>query len=155
MQIADILKYKGTTVVTIEGGRSVNEAIRRLNEHRIGAVVVTDGDGSVVGILTERDVLRECGERCTHLETHLDREQRVCPAEVRDVMTTNVVFGRPDDDVLVAMAVMTKNRIRHLPVIENGALAGIVSIGDLVNAHVQEAEFENRMMKDYIQGATY
>lgn len=155
MQIADILKSKGTTVVTIDAGRSVNEAIRRLNAHRIGAIVVTEGDGAVIGILTERDVLRECGERCTHLEAHLKGDQRVCPAEIRDVMTTDVVFGNPDDDVLVAMAVMTKNRIRHLPVLQAGRLAGIVSIGDLVNAHVQEAEFENRMMKDYIQGATY
>jgi CBS domain-containing protein len=65
------------------------------------------------------------------------------------------VFGNPDDDVLFAMAVMTKHRIRHLPVLQADRLAGIVSIGDLVNAHVQEAEFENRMMKDYIQGATY
>jgi CBS domain-containing protein len=155
MQIADIIKAKGTAVISIDAGQSVNEAIRRLNEHRIGAIVVTEGDGTVAGILTERDVLRECGERCTHLEAHLDPDARVCPAVIRDVMTTDVVFGSPDDDLLVAMAVMTKHRIRHLPVLEDGRLAGIVSIGDLVNAHVQQAEFENRMMKDYIQGATY
>jgi CBS domain-containing protein len=155
MQVADILKAKGTDVVTIDSSRSVNEAIRRLNEHHIGAVVVTGPDGKVQGILTERDILRECGERCTHLEAHLNPDERTCPASVRDVMTTEVVFGKPEHEVIVAMAMMTQHRIRHLPILEDGSLIGIVSIGDLVNAHVSEAEFENQMMKDYIQGATY
>jgi CBS domain-containing protein len=67
-------------------------------------------------------------------------------------MTKDVVIGVPDDDLNYVMAVMTKNKIRHLPILEEGELAGIISIGDVVNAHVEESDYENRLLKDYIQG---
>ncbi len=70
-------------------------------------------------------------------------------------MTEHLIIGVPDDDLTYVMGIMTKNRIRHLPIIDEGALVGVVSIGDVVNAHVEEAEFENRMLKDYIHGVTY
>ena len=155
MQVADILNQKGREVVTIDSERRVSEAIRILNAHRIGAVVVTDDQGKMVGILTERDVLRECGERCTHLEQHLHPEEHSCPAMVKDVMATDVIIGVPSDDVLYVMGVLTKNRIRHLPILDDGDLAGMVSIGDVVHAQIEETEFENRMLKDYVQRATY
>lgn len=155
MHVADILNKKGREVVTIDSERTVSEAIRMLNAHHVGAVVVTDDHGKMIGILTERDVLRECGERCTHLERYLHPGGHSCPAMVKDVMATDVIIGVPSDDVLYVMAVMTKNRIRHLPILDGGDLAGIVSIGDVVHAQVEEAEFENRMLKDYVQGATY
>ncbi|UCC72490.1 MAG: CBS domain-containing protein [Gemmatimonadota bacterium] len=107
-------------------------------DHRIGALVVTRNHGSVVGIITERDILRESAERSDWL-------RETC---VRDVMTTDVIIGLPDDDLDYVMGIMTKNRIRHLPVLEGDQLAGIISIGDVVNIQLETTGFENRMLKD-------
>jgi signal-transduction protein with cAMP-binding, CBS, and nucleotidyltransferase domain len=74
---------------------------------------------------------------------------------VKDVMTKHLIVGVPDDDLSYVMGIMTKNKIRHLPIMDGGELAGIISIGDVVNAHVVETTFENRMLKDYIHGVTY
>jgi CBS domain-containing protein len=149
MRIRDILRQKGGGVVTIEPGRTVQEAILRLNERGIGSLVVTGAGGQVVGIMTERDVLVQCGERCIR-----DPEQCKCPATVGDVMTTDLVTGSPDDEIGYVMAMMTKHRVRHLPVIEEGQLAGIVSIGDVVYSHLKSTEFQNQMLMDYIHGVT-
>jgi len=144
VRIRDILRQKGPKVVTIEPDRTVLEAIRRLVDHRIGALVVTRNHGSVVGIITERDILRESAKRSDRL-----RETRV-----RDVMTTDVIIGLPDDDLDYVMGIMTKNRIRHLPVLKGEQLAGIISIGDVVNIQLERTGFENRMLRDYIHGIT-
>jgi CBS domain-containing protein len=144
MTIRGILRQKGSDVVTIEPERTVLAAIRRLVDHRIGALVVTRDHGSIVGIITERDILRESAER----------SDRLHETRVRDVMTTDVIIGLPDDDLDYVMGIMTKNRIRHLPVLEGEQLAGIISIGDVVNIQLRRTEFENRMLKDYIQGVT-
>ncbi len=149
MRIRDILKQKGGDVVTIEADRTVHDAICRMNEHRIGALIVTEADARVpVGILTERDVLRMCGERCSQLE----RPGDPCPALVRDVMTAELVIGVPEDRLEYVMGVMTQNRVRHVPVLEDARLVGIISIGDVVRATLEETRYENRMMRDYIQG---
>lgn len=155
MRISDILHRKGRNVVTIEPSATVQEAIQRLNQHGIGALLVTDDTGQLSGIITERDILRECGDRCTRLAEPAGGKGSECPALVNDVMTTDVLIGVPEDDLNYVMGIMTKNRIRHLPVVECGKLMGIISIGDVVNAHVEEAEFENRMLQDYIHGVTY
>ncbi len=155
MRVADILRDKGTDVVTIEDHRTVHDAICMLNERRIGALVVKGEDGEINGIITERDILRECGERCVRVLGSREPEESACPSLVRDVMTKNLIIGVPDDDLNYVMNVMTKNRIRHLPIVDGKELAGMVSIGDVVNAHVNETDFENRMLKDYIQGVTY
>lgn len=144
MKIHDILQRKGRDVVTARPGQSVLEAMRTLVEHNIGSVVVTEAD-EIVGILTERDVLR-LGSRDPSL---------LGSTRVRAAMTTDLVIGVADDDIHYVMNVMTENRIRHLPIVEEGALIGIVSIGDLVNACRREAEVENRYMRDYIQGRVY
>jgi CBS domain-containing protein len=104
------------------------------------------------GIITERDIMRECGERCVRL-TDSAEDHSACPALVKDVMTKDLVIGVPDDDLNYVMAVMTKNKIRHLPILEEGELAGVISIGDVVNTLVEETGYENRLLKDYIQGA--
>lgn len=144
MKIHDILQRKGRDVVTAGPGQSVLEAMRILVEHNIGSVVVTEAD-EIVGILTERDVLR-LGSRDPSL---------LASTRVRAAMTTDLVIGVGDDDIHYVMNVMTENRIRHLPIVEEGALIGIVSIGDLVNACRREAEVENRYMRDYIRGRVY
>lgn len=141
MRVRDILDVKGRQVVTTSPDGTVLDAMKVLNEHNIGAVVVTEGE-SIRGILSERDVLR-LGASGPH---------RLSEASVSDTMTRDVIVGLPDDAVHDAMGVMTKNRIRHLPIVLDGRLVGIVSIGDLVNASWMAAEDENRHLKDYIQG---
>ncbi len=144
MRIRDVLRQKGDQVVTIGPRQTVHDAIRTLVKHNIGGLVVSDGD-SIVGIITERDILRESAERSEKLKE----------TTVADIMTKDVIIGVPDDDLDYVMGIMTKNRIRHLPVLEKDKLAGILSIGDVVGAHLRQTAFENRMLKDYIHGVTH
>ncbi len=141
MRIRYILRQKGTGVVTIGPQQTVHDAVTTLVKHNIGGLVVTEGE-SVVGIVTERDILRESAARC----------ERLKETPVGDIMTKEVIIGVPDDDLDYVMGIMTKNRIRHLPVLDAGKLVGIISIGDVVNAHLNETKFENRLLKDYIHG---
>ena len=140
MKIRDILRHKGHDVVTASTGDSVLQAVRVLVDHNIGGVVVVDG-GEVIGILTERDILRLVARKPDELQA----------LDVGQVMTRDVIKLAPDDDLAHVMEVMTENRIRHLPVIEGGRLAGIVTIGDVVNAFRRVAEDENVHLKQYIQ----
>ena len=155
MKIKDILREKGTDVVTIKADETVQYAICKLNEHGIGALVVTDERGGISGIITERDILHECGERCVRLSEPPTWEEADCPALVQNVMTKDLIIGVPDDDLDYVMGILTKNRIRHLPVVDAGKLVGIISIGDVVKAHLKETQFENRMLRDYIHGVSH
>lgn len=142
MKIKEILRRKGATVQTIAPDASVQDAMSLLVEHNIGSLIVRKKGGEIVGIITERDILRQCATGGHNPEQTL----------VRDVMTKDLIIGVPDDDLTYVMGIMTKNRIRHLPVLNGGELEGIISIGDVVNAHLRETEFENRLLKDYIHG---
>lgn len=150
MRIKDILEEKGNEVVTIDAGQSIHAAIVKLNHNGIGSLIVTGEDGQIAGIVTERDILKSCGENCTHLQTATPREKAICPFLVSEIMTKDLVIGFPEDDLNYAMGVMTKHHIRHLPVLDNGKLAGMISVGDLVNAHFEENVFESRTLKEYI-----
>ena len=143
MKIRDILRHKGRDVVTASQGDRVLHAVRVLVDHNIGGVVVVDGK-KVIGILTERDILRLVANRPDELQT----------LEVGQVMTRDVIKAAPDDDLADVVDVMTKNRIRHLPVIEKGKVAGIVTIGDVVNAFRRVAEDENAHLRQYIQAGS-
>jgi len=153
MFIKDILQEKGAKVVTIGTGHTINDAIKRLNQHRIGALMVTGQDDEIAGIITERDILTVCGEHCSRADESPETSRPGCPVLVEDAMTRDIVIGVPEDDLNYAMGIMTKNRIRHLPVIKDGRLAGIISIGDLVNAHFEEKVLENRTLREYIHGS--
>lgn len=144
MKIRDILQRKGQEVVTTSPDHPVLHAMRTLVEHNIGSLIVMEGS-EILGILTERDVLRLGARDPTLLSS----------TRVGDAMTRDLVVGVAEDDIHYVMNVMTESRIRHLPIVRDGALAGIVSIGDLVNACRREAEVENRYLRDYIQGRTY
>lgn len=144
MKIKEILRRKGATVHTITPDSTVQDAMSLLVEHNIGGLIVREKGGGIVGIITERDILRQCAAG-----TH-DPEG----VFVSDVMTKELIIGVPDDDLTYVMGIMTKNRIRHLPVMNGEELEGIISIGDVVNAHLQETEFENRLLKDYIHGTS-
>jgi len=151
MQIRDILREKAAGSVTINSGQSIHDAIMTLNKHRIGALVVLDKDEEVVGIITERDILRTCGELCSGLNEPLKTKGTTCSSLVDDAMTRDLVIGVPEDDPNYVMGVMTKNRIRHLPILDGRSLAGMISIGDLVNVHLEEKVFESRTLKDYLK----
>lgn len=150
MRIKDLLDEKGSDVVTIAADQTVHAAIVKLNHYGIGSLIVTGKDGHIAGIVTERDCLKNCGESCTHLKTAPPREHKHCPFLVSDIMTTDLVIGVPDDDLNYVMGVMIKHHIRHLPVLDNGRLAGMISVGDLIRAHFEENIFESRTLKDYI-----
>jgi CBS domain-containing protein len=140
MKIRDILKAKGTQVYSVAPHRTVQEALALLVQFHVGALLVLDDDGHAVGIISERDVLRECHRR----------EGRLGQALVREVMTRDLLVGVPDDDLGYTMGIMTNNRVRHLPIVDGGRIAGLVSIGDVVKACLEETAYENRYLKEYI-----
>ena len=127
MTIASLLASTGPKVVTIHPEASIREALARLAEHNIGALVVTDEQNRPVGILSERDIVRG-----------LAREEQVLGRSVSAIMTRDVIIGSPQDDLRTVSHTMTEKRIRHLPVMEGGQLVGIVSIGDVVKAQRDE-----------------
>ena len=139
MRIADVLRQKGTTVHSVEPTLAVSDLLAELGRHNIGAVIVCKGE-TVAGIVSERDIVRRMGERGA---TVLD-------ANVGDIMTTSVVTCVPEDTVDTVMGLMTERRFRHVPVIIDGRLGGIVSIGDLVSARMRELELEREQLESYI-----
>ena len=140
MQVETILQSKGTVVHTVSTSTPVAEAVRTLNERRIGAVVVVDDQGAVAGILSERDVVR-----------HLTGDPaQLLAAPVSNIMTKTVITCSRDTAVSELMEQMTRYRIRHIPIIEDGKLAGIVSIGDVVKRKIEETEQEAIALKEYI-----
>jgi CBS domain-containing protein len=143
MTVKAILSAKGGNVVTIEPNTNVLTAAKLLAERRIGALVVTGPDHRVVGIVSERDIVqRVAGQGPTALELPLT-----------DVMTRKVMTCTPADTISSVMERMTEGKFRHLPVVEQGRLTGIVSIGDVVKHRLQEMEREQSALRDYIQTA--
>jgi CBS domain-containing protein len=139
MQLKDVLKNKGGQPVTVSKTSTVAFAIQTMNTHRVGAVIVTDTDAPQ-GILTERDILHLCAEGQTHFDA----------LSVQDCMTTDITIGHLHDLVGNVLAIMTAKRFRHMPVVENDKLVGVVSIGDLVKAKLEETAIEAQALRDYI-----
>jgi len=123
MNVASILGRKGGKVVTCRPEQSIRQALALLAEHNIGALVVVDALGVPAGIVSERDIVREAA-----------RDERLFARTVGEIMTRDVVVGVPEDDLRAVRDTMTERRIRHLPVVADGRLVGIVSIGDIVKA---------------------
>jgi CBS domain-containing protein len=140
MNVEQLLSGKGHDVISLQPHRTLSEAIRTLSEKRIGAVIVMGADGALVGILSERDIIRALGESgAGALESAVSRS-----------MTSQVVTCRPQTSVDELMEIMTTGRFRHVPVVENGRVTGIVSIGDVVKHRVAAIEAESQAMRDYI-----
>jgi len=140
--VAQILKSKpNQSVYTITASESVYDAIKLMAEKQIGALVVTDGD-SIAGIITERDYARKV--------VLMDRSSKATP--VRGIMTQAVRFVRPDQSSDECMALMTTHRMRHLPVLDQERLVGMISIGDLVENIIEEQEFTIKQLEHYITG---
>ncbi|HVQ75742.1 MAG TPA: CBS domain-containing protein [Candidatus Binatia bacterium] len=142
MTLRDILKVKGSHVHYIGPDATVLDAVAILMEHRIGALLVRGAAGEVAGIITERDVLRECARHAADLGR----------IRVREAMTPEPLVCAPDDGVDAAMGIVTAHRVRHLPVMDAGRVAGMISIGDLVKAKLDEAQDENQHLREYITG---
>jgi CBS domain-containing protein len=139
MRIADVLRNKGASVATITPETSVSGLLNELSVHNIGAMVVVSPDG-LVGIVSERDVVRGLHERGAD----------ILRRPVAEIMTTMVATCGLNDSVDSLTALMTTNRVRHVPVVENGRLVGIVSIGDVVKNRMEELETEQRQLHAYI-----
>jgi CBS domain-containing protein len=143
MTIAAILAQKGAEVFSVPPEMSIYDAARTLRQHRVGAVLVLAPDGAVLGVLSERDIVRAL----------VDSGRDVLESPLQIIMSATVHTCSPRDTVGEAMAQMTNRRIRHLPVIHDGRLAGMVSIGDLVKARIEQSEQEAAALKDYISAA--
>jgi CBS domain-containing protein len=140
MFVSDILSQKGGLVYSVTPATSVAEVAQQLSSRRIGSVLVLSDQNAVVGIVSERDLVRATA---THGAKALE-------LEARQVMTRDVVTCDPDDSIDEVMQTMTNGRFRHLPVVHRGELLGLVSIGDVVKARLEETQYEAEALKAYI-----
>jgi CBS domain-containing protein len=140
-RVADILRSKGGEVLKIEASATVYEAIEKMVERNVGSILVTDGP-EVAGIITERDYLRKIA-----LKGRTSRD-----TSVGEIMTSPLVYVTPQTTIEESMAIMTDRRIRHLPVVENDEVVGIVSIGDIVKFQSREQSFQIKYLTEYISG---
>jgi CBS domain-containing protein len=143
MTVRKILNLKGSDVVTIAPEKKLLDAIALLAKHRIGALIVTGKNREVLGVLSERDIVRLLS----------NKDNNRFENTVASAMTSAVKSCEPDDTIQRIMHVMTQGRFRHMPVVENGRLAGVISIGDVVKLRLEEMERESEHLKEYIATA--
>jgi CBS domain-containing protein len=148
MTVKAILSRKGNNVVTVDPTTTLCDAVKILDMHRIGAVVITGADQQILGILSERDVVRTLAHN-----VHIAGDCQLCDEPVEKVMTREVATCKESDTVYELMERMTTGKFSHLPVTENGRLAGIVSIGDVVKHRLAEMTFESNALRQYIATA--
>ncbi|OHD68093.1 MAG: hypothetical protein A2W19_01725 [Spirochaetes bacterium RBG_16_49_21] len=137
----DILNKKGTELISIKEGSSLLDAVKLMRAHKIGAVLVLGKKDSIEGIITERDVLSAVDKYNGNINN----------VSVDDVMTKNIIVAVPDDDIQYLMGIMTKNRIRHIPIVGKERVTGLVSIRDLIATKMEDCELENRLLSDYMK----
>jgi CBS domain-containing protein len=140
-RVSEILRGKGTDVLKIDASATVFDALKKIVDKNVGSILVTDGD-EVVGIMTERDYLRKIA---IHGRTSHD-------TIVSEIMSSPLVYVTPETTVEESMAIMTDRRIRHLPVVEDDDVVGIISIGDLVKFQSKEQSFQIQYLTEYISG---
>jgi CBS domain-containing protein len=142
MKLLDILNMKGRTVFTAHPEDSVLQVVQTLIAHKVGALAIVDEAGLLVGIISERDILRLSGTDCGSFRN----------MAVSDYMTRDLVVADSSMTVEESLSIMTERRIRHLPVVENGKLSGIISQGDLVKALLEDARHEARQLTGFVTG---
>jgi len=140
VRISILLAAKGSTVATISRHATVAGAVEQLRQHEVGALVVSEDGSTIEGIVSERDVVRKLAELGDGTVHEL----------VSSIMSSSVTTCGPDDDTEALMRIMTERRIRHLPVVDGGRLSGIVSIGDIVKARIEELEKNRTELLEYI-----
>jgi len=141
MRISEVLQAKGTEVVTVSPDTTVRELVALLSDKNIGAVLVATSESPVAGIVSERDVVRGLADGV-----------QVLDQPVGDIMTPDVETAHPDQSVHELARLMTLRRIRHVPVVTDGEVRGIVSIGDVVKSRIDELEFERDQLESYVSG---
>lgn len=141
MKISHILKGKDGHVYTIGPHSSMKDALREMLAHNIGSLVVLDESATMIGIISERDMLR----------TIYNNGEKWAGVEVGNAMTTEVITAKLSDSADYAMDMMTKHRIRHLPIMDGNKLVGVLSIGDIVKANLSETKFQNQLLKNFIR----
>ncbi len=144
MLVREVLKNKGGRVVSIGPEATISEAIARLVQHNIGSLPVVDEHGSLVGVVSERDMLRHMHNRGEVFSRH----------RVDEVMTSHPITCAPEDDVEVVMGHMSSRRIAKVPVLEEGRLVGIVSVGDVIKVMYERVSAENSHLMSYLYGQT-
>ncbi len=142
MKVREILSVKGSRVVTTHEDNTVVEAMALFFANRIGSLLVVDKDDKILGILAPNDVLKAVQNDAENISS----------IKVSSIMTRNIIVATEDDKVDYLQAIMTENRIRHIPIMDKNELKGMVSIGDVVKAQIKEKEVENLYLKDYIEG---
>ncbi len=144
MNVADLLQQKEATIYSTSPEETIFDAIQLLCEKHVGCLLVLDEEQNIEGILTERDILQKCGAK-----RHDPYERKV-----KHIMTPRerVIIGRKTDDIQYVMTMMTTNRIRHLPILAEGKIIGLISIGDVVKALLDKSEYDKKMLEDYITG---
>ena len=143
MQVSDIIKTKGARVLTVRPEEAVSTFIKRIKLEKVGAMVVSSDGVSPEGLITERDIVHGLAQHGAEL----------LAMQVREVMSRRVLTCAPGDSIKDVMIKMTQGRTRHLPVMEGGRLAGMISIGDVVKSRLENAELEANVLRDYITAA--
>ncbi|MDY0389808.1 CBS domain-containing protein [Desulfobulbus oligotrophicus] len=143
MKIKDILKVKGSKVYTVSEDATLMAATAKFFSNKIGSLVVLNDSNEFVGIISPNDILKAIHEGCT---------ENCALQKVKEVMTKNVICASDEDTVDYIQAVMTENRVRHIPIMDKKEVIGLISIGDVVNAQISKREVENKYLIDYIEG---
>jgi CBS domain-containing protein len=144
MKIKEFQKIKERPLISIGPKATIRDAIQTLVEHKIGALPVCDGKGKLLGIITERDILKECGQRNMEIDT----------TKVQDIMTKDLVIGIPEDNISYVMEAMTRKRVRHLPVMVGRKIEGIISARDIIEYQLEESRAKVRYLSDYLEVVT-
>lgn len=144
MKIKDIAKISGRNITTVEPNASIADAIEKMVTHSIGALPVCEADGKLIGIISERDIMK-------WLYNH---EKPADKTKIKNVMTTDVIIGLPEDDLDDLLKVMTEKSIRHLPVMTGDRVIGILSIRDVIEEKLSECHTQVRYLHDYIAGGS-
>lgn len=143
MKVKDILKIKGSKVYTIDENSTLAEATGKFFANKIGSLLAVNDAKEIVGIIAPNDILKAVHEGCV---------ENCSLQKVQDVMTRNILCASEEDSIEYLQAIMSENRVRHIPIFDKKELKGLVSIGDVVNAQIKEHKVENRYLKDYIEG---
>lgn len=142
MKAKEILAAKGSRVVTCHEDNSLMEALAIFSANKVGSLIAVDSNDKIKGIIAPRDILLIV----------LNKLDTIRDIYVRDIMSTNLIVATVDDNIEYLQSVMTSNRVRHLPILDNGELKGLISIGDVVKAQVEEKDVEIHYLKDYMEG---
>ncbi len=142
MKVKDILEEKGSRVIFCDQDNSVMDALSIYSVNKVGSLIVVDTHEKILGIISPRDVLLAVLADPVNFKN----------LKVKDIMTKDLIVASPDDKLTYIQAIMTENRIRHIPILDDGELKGLISIGDVVKAQLTEKDVEIRYLKDYMEG---